>query len=647
MKNNFLKNSKALKKYLGIKIKRIFNFICYRGSSFSYNNRYNIGLLFILGLSFFLNIAKANFGLPYLHYWDEPAMMGPVLHALKTGNLNQYAFCGPGLYGGIIFWIMLFVSFIHYVGLAAVGALQTAVEIQIGTEADWAWFISHPSFYFVGRLVLCVLGTMSVFVLYKVGTSIYNRIIGLVAAFFLATLFIFCDYSHILTPYIPMTLMVLLTMLFILKYLDRPTWENLIYTGVFIACASSLRFNFFLLIIPAVVAIIWNNSKHKFSRINILILISIGIELIINYPQLISFKEFVQYAGTYVYHAVFLGNAGCESPGLPQFIYYIKLFEYWFHLKILGIPAIYYIFVGLPLFFSRENIKKNSIYFGTFIILFYPFINIKYNYPKCVIFLSPFIALLIAMGLYNAGRILIRLFKYLVNRINIVKRRKIILAVSIGIMLIVSISLLLYPKKTINCLFSSHTDKIVKRIKSMYLHITNYKESRTAGMYWVAEQARGMDKIAIAKELRIHEYDRRLIQLKQVADFTKSVEFQKLQRKDLVDPTDNYILRKLQKSPEFVYKRPDMVLIFLKTNKINVQFPELVEKAAKDMTWEWVVDNSIDYLVTYNAIGDWNTEEFEKYQLDNISPVMTFGEKRLNRDVFTEEPKVNIYKIEK
>lgn len=646
MKKNFHKSSKALKEYLGIKIKQGFNFIYYRGRSFLYNKRYSIALLFILCLSFFLNIAKANFGLPYLHYWDEPAMMGPVLYALKTGNLNQYAFCGPGLYGGIIFWIMLFVSFIHYVGLAAIGVLQTAAEIQIGTQADWTWIISHPSFYFVGRLVLCVLGTASVFVLYKVGTNIYNRIIGLIAAFSLATLFIFCDYSHILTPYIPMTLMVLLTMLFILKYLDKPTWENLIYSGIFIACASSLRFNLFLLIVPAVVAILWNNSEHKFSRMNILVLISVGIELIINFQQLVSFKEFVGYAGTYVHHAVFLGHAGCESPGLPQFIYYIKLFHYWFSPKILGIPAVYYIFAGFPLLFSRENIKKNSIYFGTFIILFYPFINIKYNYPKCVIFLAPFIALLIAMGLYNAGRILIRVFKYLVNRINVVKRRKIILVASIALMLTVLIPLMLYPKKTIDYIFSPYADKIVKRMKSMYLHITNYKESRTAAMYWVAEQG-VMDKIAIAKELRIHEYDRRLIQLKRVADFTKSVEFQKLQRKDLVDPTDNYILRELQKSPEFVNKRPDMVLIFLKTNKINVQFPELVEKDAKDITWEWVIDNGIDYVVTYDAIGDWNTEEFEKYQLHSISPIMTFGEKRLNRDVFTEEPKVNIYKIEK
>ena len=168
-------------------------------------NRYSIPVFLILVLFFYVNLPALKLGLPYVYHRDEKGTMIPVLHALKTGNFNQFETPQETrIYDGYAHWAILGVAFINYIIETSRGEISGPGDFYFSTS--WDQEVSHPSFYLIGRLVILIFGLICLYLLYRIASESGSKATALLAIFILALLPKFGFYSTKALPYVPMTL---------------------------------------------------------------------------------------------------------------------------------------------------------------------------------------------------------------------------------------------------------------------------------------------------------------------------------------------------------------------------------------------------------------------------------------------------------
>ena len=148
-----------------------------------------VGLVGVLLFAFYVRASRADWGLPYLYYWDEPQIASAALRMLKTGNFNPYFYN----YGTLPIYINYFIDIFHYLYLmgqpdTASAYLSDLADIKTQFDTNWQWTISHPSFFYWNRMLNVAFGVGSVWMTYLLASLVLrNKWLGLIAAFFLAT----------------------------------------------------------------------------------------------------------------------------------------------------------------------------------------------------------------------------------------------------------------------------------------------------------------------------------------------------------------------------------------------------------------------------------------------------------------------------
>lgn len=150
-------------------------------------------LIGILALAFFLRIMGVGYGLPLWLISDEPPFPAATLKMMELKTLL------PVLHEDEFKKIIYFPPYISYAYVAPFAAiLGTEYLFFHGTSAEFKNFIvSDPSILFLfGRLLNVVLGTASVYLVYRVSKNIFkDEIAALAAAFFMATSLLLIDLS--------------------------------------------------------------------------------------------------------------------------------------------------------------------------------------------------------------------------------------------------------------------------------------------------------------------------------------------------------------------------------------------------------------------------------------------------------------------
>lgn len=211
-----------------------------------------------MGFAALVRVYRADWGLPYTYYWDEPQTASTALRMLKTGNFNPY-FYG---YGTLPIYIHYVVDVFHYLYLmgqpdTAPAYLNSLREIKTWFDTKWQWTISHPSFYYWNRITNVAFGLGSVFLTFLIA----NRVIGnkwaaLVAVLFFASVNIHVEFSALITPDIPAVFFVLSATFFCLVFLETRRTKFLIYSLAFVGCAIAAKYNSGLVVILPVLAIV-------------------------------------------------------------------------------------------------------------------------------------------------------------------------------------------------------------------------------------------------------------------------------------------------------------------------------------------------------------------------------------------------------
>jgi 4-amino-4-deoxy-L-arabinose transferase-like glycosyltransferase len=185
-----------------------------------------LGLPVVMVLAALLRFWALGQGIPFSVGPDEPEVMERAVRMMKTGDLNPHFYDYPALY--------------MYVQAAAAAFTFMAGAVQ----GRWSSLAQAPTeaFYLWGRGLTALLGTGTVWVLYRAGLRWGGRT-ALLAAVMLAVMPLHVRESHYTLTDVPMTLLVVLTLLLSLRARERETMWAFAAAGAAAGLAGAMKYN--------------------------------------------------------------------------------------------------------------------------------------------------------------------------------------------------------------------------------------------------------------------------------------------------------------------------------------------------------------------------------------------------------------------
>ncbi len=203
-------------------------------------------LLLILIAGFALRIWGIDFGLPFLYHADEPIVVNHAL-AYGTWDFNPHFFKIPPLVS-----YLLFVCYgIYYLlgGFAGVSEFQNL------------FFDNPSSFFLIARVLFgAVLGTATVYLLYRLILKFFTKDRALIAAFFFSLVFLHVRDSHFIYVDIPLVFVLVACLFPILNILRDGTMRNYLIFGLLAGLAAATKYNGVFIFIPFFAAHLLRNG---------------------------------------------------------------------------------------------------------------------------------------------------------------------------------------------------------------------------------------------------------------------------------------------------------------------------------------------------------------------------------------------------
>ena len=195
--------------------------------------RYGFVLLFsVIALGGLLRFAAVGYGLPRHDLGqDEMITATRVRDGVLVGHEGWPRFHWPNLN-------------VH-LSRAAVGTVRW-VEDRAGAEP--------LDDVLIGRVYTALLGTLTLVALYLVGARLFDPLVGVVAAAFLAVIPLHAFRSRLWVPDVPMTLFYTLALLAAVGILARPTYARFVLAAAAIGLATAMKYNGVGACLPVVVA---------------------------------------------------------------------------------------------------------------------------------------------------------------------------------------------------------------------------------------------------------------------------------------------------------------------------------------------------------------------------------------------------------
>lgn len=203
-------------------------------------------LLFaVLALALVLRLYGIGWGLPYSFINADESTVVPKAFAVARGHLNPQFFYYPSLY-------------FYLLGAVYLAASPVLWLLRHGNPLAMGSYVVDPGPYFLlGRLLSAAFGTVSVYLVYRLGRVAYGRPAGLLAALFLAVMPLHVAYSHMAVTDVTATALSLLALLLFLWAAQGRGGRWLLAGAVAAGLATSTKYNLGLLVLPASVAAVY------------------------------------------------------------------------------------------------------------------------------------------------------------------------------------------------------------------------------------------------------------------------------------------------------------------------------------------------------------------------------------------------------
>jgi Dolichyl-phosphate-mannose-protein mannosyltransferase len=184
----------------------------------------------IVALAALLRFWSLDFGVPnVLVRPDEMEIVGRAVRFL-SGDLNPHFFHYPTLY-----FYLIGTLFAGYAGVLGLGGHALGDVL-----ADAA--VDPSAFLVLARGVTALIGVGSVWAVYALGRAMSGRATGLWAALILSVAPLHVRDSHFATTDVPLTLFLVLSVLFVLRAYRVRRWQDYALAGVFAGLSVSTKY---------------------------------------------------------------------------------------------------------------------------------------------------------------------------------------------------------------------------------------------------------------------------------------------------------------------------------------------------------------------------------------------------------------------
>ena len=213
--------------------------------------------LLILILEFALFLRAYGMSFSYIYEADAHVYVDRAVRFLQTGDWNPHWFGNPA-------------SILMYL-LAALYALYFMIGKSFGFFNDMEGFTHYlmvnPTYsYLTGRALIVFFGTLSTLVTYKIGKKIFDKKVGLIAAFLFAVIPIHVASSKVIRTDVMATFFILLSFLYCIHILEEDNFRGYIMAGVFAGLAAATRYPAVLVILMIVIARLIKKRRTLFKE---------------------------------------------------------------------------------------------------------------------------------------------------------------------------------------------------------------------------------------------------------------------------------------------------------------------------------------------------------------------------------------------
>jgi 4-amino-4-deoxy-L-arabinose transferase-like glycosyltransferase len=206
-----------------------------------------LAIILILGAT--LRFVGLGSGIPFNVGVDEPEIMDRAVRMMRTGDFNPHFFDYPGLY----FYVQLGMACLRFLAGATRGE-WTSLD-----QADVA------DFYFSGRAVTALLGTLTVLLVYFAGMRWGTRYAAL-AAGLMAVMPLHVRESHYVLTDVPVTFFVTLALVLTLRASERERAIDFAWAGAAAGLAAATKYPGALSLLLPLIAV-WMTLGVRPSRL--------------------------------------------------------------------------------------------------------------------------------------------------------------------------------------------------------------------------------------------------------------------------------------------------------------------------------------------------------------------------------------------
>jgi hypothetical protein len=198
----------------------------------------------ILGVAAIARLWGLTFGLPHPAARPDEDAVASIAGSFYLGNFEPPVFIYPPLF-------MLAVAATMWLVFTMLPLVLARMKIHVAIPG-----LDIPSERMVARLLSAAAGVSSVWLLFRIGTRLFGKAVGLVSAAFLALAFLHVRDSHFGVTDLPMSCMVLVAFLAIVKLAESGSRRDLVGAGLLTGLAIATKYNAGLIVLPAVFAIL-------------------------------------------------------------------------------------------------------------------------------------------------------------------------------------------------------------------------------------------------------------------------------------------------------------------------------------------------------------------------------------------------------
>jgi hypothetical protein len=122
--------------------------------------------------------------------------------------------------------------------------------------------LTAVQYHYLGRFWMALLGSLTVVVLYRLG-SVWDRRLGLLAGLFLAVLPLHSATSRYIKEDTPLALMTTLTVLLVVLYLKNPSRKTLALAALFGGISFSTKYSGLLMVVPVALGLAASSRRSR------------------------------------------------------------------------------------------------------------------------------------------------------------------------------------------------------------------------------------------------------------------------------------------------------------------------------------------------------------------------------------------------